>query len=187
MNLTFKGFLKGYCQELTGLKTTNIKKLLEASLAESPRVAEPLFLMAVTMGKQEYLMRLAGGTKWKDDYDAVSFALSQQQGSLEATLQRGELPTRYQSVWDAYRAKKEAVNNDRRVNGLMREKTLAALREAGMSCYRLCKDLGLNKGNVYAYLHKGDDTKVSRNTARAIMSYAQSQVPEPVRIPVPRD
>ena len=56
----------------------------------------------------------------------------------------------------------------------MREKTLAALEQSDTSCYSLCKQLGLNKGNVYAYLHGGDNSKVSRETARSIMEYALS-------------
>ena len=52
----------------------------------------------------------------------------------------------------------------------MRKKTLDALHANNVSIYRLCKDLGLNLG--YAYLSKGDATKVSRDTARTIMEYA---------------
>ena len=54
----------------------------------------------------------------------------------------------------------------------MRERTLGALREGpadGVSAYAICRELGLNKGNFYAYLNKGDLTKVSRSTARAIL------------------
>ena len=40
--------------------------------------------------------------------------------------------------------------------------------------YGLCRDLNLNKGNVYAYL-AGDDSKVSRETARRIMEYAEER------------
>lgn len=44
-------------------------------------------------------------------------------------------------------------------------------REA--TCYRICKKLKLNQGNVYAYLHGGDDTKVSRATARRIYCHVE--------------
>ena len=58
----------------------------------------------------------------------------------------------------------------------MRERTLEALREGpaeGVSAYAICRELGLNKGNFYTYLNKGDLTKVSRSTARAILQAAQ--------------
>ena len=55
----------------------------------------------------------------------------------------------------------------------MREKTLAALASSGRTVYSLCGELGLNRGNVYAYLNAGDVTKVSRATARRILEAAQ--------------
>ena len=56
----------------------------------------------------------------------------------------------------------------------MRKKTLEALEESGETRYGLCRALHLNKGNVYAYL-AGDDSKVSRKTARRIMEYAEGR------------
>ncbi len=91
---------------------------------------------------------------------------------IVAFLQSEQAPERYRKVWNAYLAKRDAVVADRRVSGLMREKTLAAMKARNVTPYRLCEDLGLNKGNVYAYLNKGDLTKVSRATARKIMEYA---------------
>jgi predicted transcriptional regulator len=55
----------------------------------------------------------------------------------------------------------------------MRPRIVEALARRGITRYRLCKDLGLNPGNVYAYL-AGDDTKVSKETARRILGYAES-------------
>lgn len=55
---------------------------------------------------------------------------------------------------------------------LMRKATLDAMERRRLTAYRVCKTLGLNLGNVYAYLGKGDVSKVSRNTARRIMEYA---------------
>lgn len=63
---------------------------------------------------------------------------------------------------------------DRRINALMRKRTLGALGKSGVTRYGLCRDLNLNKGNVYAYL-AGDDSKVSRKTARRIMEYAEGR------------
>ncbi|MCI8340259.1 MAG: MFS transporter [Eggerthellaceae bacterium] len=54
----------------------------------------------------------------------------------------------------------------------MRKATLDAMERRRLTAYRVCKTLGLNLGNVYAYLGKGDVSKVSRNTARRIMEYA---------------
>ena len=96
----------------------------------------------------------------------------------ESFAARDDIPQRYRNVYRAYRAKKDAPLADRRVSALMREKTLDALKISGMTNYRLCKDLGLNMGNVYAYLGKNDTTKVSRATARRIMEYATMRAEE---------
>ena len=66
----------------------------------------------------------------------------------------------------------EANKADRRIIELMRKATLDAMERRRLTAYRICKALDLNLGNVYAYLGKGDVSKVSRNTARRIMEYA---------------
>ena len=168
MNLTFKGFLKLYCQELAGEKTTSLKRLVELAATKAPRVAEPLLLFAAKQDKTDYLRRLSAGTWLAIEYDSACADIPRDGRSLETALERGDLPPRYEQVWNAYVAKKHAVDADRRVIGLMREKINDAMTRSGATCYQVCKELKLNQGNVYAYLHGGDDTKVSRATARRI-------------------
>lgn len=110
----------------------------------------------------------------EEGYGQVANELSEFPGTVEEWLQLDGTPSRYRKVWLAFRAKKDAVKNDRRVSSLMRNKTIEALRSSELTIYRLCKDLQLNMGNVYAYLNSGDATKVSRATARSIMEYAMS-------------
>ena len=171
MNLTFTGFLKGYCQELTGKSTLNFKKLIYSASTDAPRVAEPLFLLALLKDKGTYVLNLAQGTWMEGSYCDV-LDLYQKHGSLESFLNDENLPQRYKNVWSSFLAIKNKAVTDRRVIGLMRTKTLEALHKRSVTCYRLCKDLSLNRGNVYAYLHGGDTAKVSRDTARKIMDYA---------------
>lgn len=176
MNLTFKGFLKSYCRELTRLETSNLKKLLAAALHDSPRAAEAVVLYASSQNKFSHVTSLAGGT-WVEQLceearGAIGPSLPNSDEALAAVF--GPLPdnSRFKKVWLAYQAAKHGVANERRIAGLMREKTVAALQASGVTCYRLCKDLGLNMGNVYAYLNKNDTSKVSLDTARRIMKYA---------------
>ena len=114
------------------------------------------------------------------------FSLYGQSGGLASLCAGDKLPDRYANVWRAYRGMKEKPAADRRVNALMRKRTLEALEESGVTRYGLCRDLHLNKGNVYAYL-AGDDSKVSRETARRIMEYAEERgtqegVERPMRV-----
>mgnify|MGYP004630187251 FL=1 len=171
MNLTFEGFLKGYCRELSGQQSLSFRKLIDQARAAEPRVAEPLFLLALVQGKAGYVLKLSQGSWMEKDYQHV-LSLFDRIGDLPALCTDEELPNRYANVWRSYRGIKEKATADRRVNALMRKRTLDALGESGMTRYGLCRDLHLNKGNVYAYL-AGDDSKVSRETARRIMEYAE--------------
>lgn len=173
MNLTFEGFLKGYCRELSGQQSLSFRKLVGRATTVEPRVAEPLFLLALAQGKAEYVLGLSKGSWMEEGYRDV-LSLYGQAGSLAALCIEGKLPNRYANVWRAYRGVKEKPAADRRVNALMRKRTLEALKESGTTRYGLCRDLNLNKGNVYAYL-AGDDSKVSRETARRIMEYAEER------------
>ena len=172
MRLTCKGFLLAYCQELSGLQTTSIKKLAAAAAGEAPRVAEPLFLYALEAGKLALLLKSATGTWMEQEFEGLATAAAEYAGDAQGFLQAGSVPQRYTQVLSAYEARRQRTQADRRVIALMREKTLEGLGRSGVTCYRLCEELGLNKGNVYAYLNKGDLTKVSRATARRIMQFA---------------
>lgn len=173
MNLTFKGFLRSYVRELTGLETDNLKKLLAAVLNDAPAAAEALMVFAAVQDKARYLAKLAKGTSVEENYESFAGATNvANEEELINYLASPHAPDRYQKVWLAYRSKKEAIQADRRVIGLMRDKTLAAMKASGTTAYGLCKTLGLNAGNVYAYLNGGDATKVSRETARLIMAAA---------------
>lgn len=173
LNLTFEGFLKGYCRELSGQQSLSFRKLVKQATTVAPRVAEPLFLLALAQGKAEYVLGLSEGSWMEEGYRGV-LSLYAQTGSLASLCDEDKLPNRYANVWRAYRAVKEKPVADRRINALMRKRTLGALEESGVTRYGLCRDLNLNKGNVYAYL-AGDDSKVSRETARRIMEYAEER------------
>lgn len=108
----------------------------------------------------------------EEGYAQVAGELSGFPGTVEEWLQLDETPSLYRKVWLAFRAKKDAAKNDRRVSLLMRDKAVKALESSELTVYRLYKDLHLNMGNVYAYLNNGDAMKVSKAAARAIMNYA---------------
>ena len=170
MNLTFKGFLKAYCAEVTGVEATSLKRLCAACSSKAPAAAEAVMVFAAMQGKTEYLLKLAANTWMEEMYSAAAQEIKKCD-NVEEWLCTESAPQRFRKVWLAYTAKKNAASSDRRVILLMREKTLTAMEAASITTYRLCKNLGLNLGNVYAYLGKGDSTKVSRATARRIMDY----------------
>ena len=175
MRLTFRGWLLSYCQELTGLKTTSVKKLASAVGGGAPHASAAVFLLAVEVGRVGDLIARASDPDLLAEWEAIATMLPESPTSAEtfARANYGELPVRYRKVIDAYDAIAEGRENDEHAKVLMAAKTVAALENAGRTRYRLCRDLGLNEGNVYAWL-AGDPSKVSRDTARRAWRYAES-------------
>lgn len=179
--LTLKGFLRQYCRMLADLDTLSYARL--ASRAENgwARVVEPLVLLAVIEGKLPLLKKRAGAL--------VSEAVSQLEGTLgfsdgcdlagEATLleRKNELPESFRKVLVSYEAEVGKVANDRRLTGHLREMLLPIMEEKGLTGYRLCKELGLDSGNVYAFLANGDVKRVSKETAPRMLVFAEAYRP----------
>lgn len=174
MRLTFAGFVLQYCRELSGLDTTSVRKLCAAAAGDAPRTAEPLFLHALGASRLELLLGCCSGTWMEDGFSSLARLAEPYAGDALRFVEEADVPSRYTSVLDAYRSRLARTETDRRVIALMRGQTLEALGEGDITIYRLCTDLGLNKGNVYAYLNAGDVTKVSRDTARRILERARS-------------
>lgn len=175
MRLTFRGWLLSYCQELTGLKTTSVKKLVSAVEGSAPHASAAVFFLAVETERVDDLLDRASDPELLAEWESMAAMLPESPTGAEAFARTNydDLPIRYRKVIDAYDAVAEGRENDERAKALMAEKTVAALANAGKTRYRLCRDLGLNEGNVYAWL-AGDPSKVSRATARRAWRYAES-------------
>ena len=174
MNRNFNRFLEAYCRELAGVQTLNIRKLAVLAASDRPRLRETLLVFCLAHGKEQYLMKVIPDQVMKAEYAQVIAAVAKAP-SLEVYLSSGDAPKRYAQVYDAFLAQGSDLRaSDLRINELLRKKTLAALKERGVTRFSLCKALGLNTGNVYTYL-AGDPSKVSRDTARRIYDYALSR------------
>lgn len=176
MNLTFKGFLKIYCSELAGIQTTNIRRLVNAANTKAPRVAEPLFVYANVAGKAKYLISVSENTWMYDDYVKLSQIINQKFSNVQEFLKSDFAPKRYAEVLKAYNSKDDILNSNRRILNKLRPKINDSLKKAGMSKYKVCKELGINTGNFYAYMN-GDDSKISSEIAYAVISLGNSEKP----------
>lgn len=168
MRRTLKGFLQHYCIELSGIHTSSLRRLCYAA-KDNARLVEPLFCLAAEEGKAAYLVKLSEGTWFHEEYERMAHYL-REYGSVIEFLKSGNAPARYASVFEAFLAQGDVLAADRRMNGILRERISSVLKRGEVTRYKICKDLGLNVGNVYAYL-AGDDTKVSNSTARKIYEY----------------
>lgn len=175
MRRTFEGWLRRYCCELTGLQTTSVKKLCRAVASKTPHAAEVVFLYALDKGKGSDAVRLASEDDLQHTWSVLESASAGYEGRAEAFLRDNyeKLDKRVQGVLDAYDSIDARAANSLVVKQQMSSAVVQLLDSAGVTRYRLCKDLGLNEGNVYAWL-AGDPTKVSRATARKIWEYAEA-------------
>ena len=157
------------------MKTTSVKKLVSAVEESAPHASAAVLFLAVETGRISELISRASDSELLAEWESVSAMLPEDPIGAEAfaRMNYDDLPVRYRKVIDAYDAVAEERENDEHAKALMAEKTVAALESAGKTRYRLCKDLKLNEGNVYAWL-AGDPSKVSRATARRAWRYAES-------------
>lgn len=181
MNLTFKGFLKMYLAELSGMQTTNIRRLVNAANTDTPRVAEPLFVYSVVSDKLDYLLTVSEKTWMHKDYLNLSSIYNKQFVDVIDFLKSDLAPKRYAAVLDAFNAKDDILNSNRRILEKLRPKVESSLKRSGISKYKACKDLGINPGNFYAYMN-GDNSKISEEIAYAVIDLGDGVIKQPATL-----
>lgn len=167
--LTFEGYLSSYVQHLAGRKTLSLSKLM--GLAESePRVVEPLLLWAVVSGHADRLSRLLSG---QQTLELRTLAALNERGQLESALAEDDssLRTEYTKVWRSYTVRRDASARDAQLKLKMRDRALELEAVKGVTRYRMAKDLGLNPGNLHAFLTQAKTSKLSLERAYELVNY----------------
>lgn len=159
-----------YCQGLTEIKTRSLKAFFEKALRDTSRAAEPLLLLALCQGREEYLERLAAGTRFEEKYQVFLEGFKKSGNNLEDYLKLDSAPRQYKKIYLSYRSKTEQLERDRRVLESLIDQVNLMVKEAGITRYELSKNLNINKGNLYAFL-KGDTSKLSRSTAMNLYNH----------------
>jgi len=172
--LTFSGFLEPYVRYLSGEDTLAQPRLV-ALLPAEPRLVEPLLLWATVTGRYVRLARLL-----VDDHRLVAdlrllVSLSEE-GRLEEALasEDPQLRPEYAKAWRSYVARRDAPARDARLKLEARERILALEAERSVSRYRMAKDLGLNPGNLHAFLSQGDPGKLRLEKAYRLVEYLEA-------------
>lgn len=163
MSRSFRGFLLAYCQDLTGRKTTSLKRLFQAMREDAPRAHEAVFLLAAVDGRLEYLLRVACGTDCEASYGSAAADLRASGGDVLRWLEGLSEASRYRKVWNAWRSESTRLQRDREMMPGVRRALAQELDQRGLTRAQACRMLGLNKGNFYAFMG-GDMTKMSRAT-----------------------
>lgn len=172
--LTLEGFLESYVKYLSGENTLALPRLVRLLPAE-PRLVEPLVLWAAATGRSGRLAALLND----DDATAAEAALVERlslEGRLESVLDSADplLRPEYSKAWRSYVARRDAAARDARLKLDARARVLALKAEKSVSQYRMAKDLGLNPGNLNAFLVQADPQKLGLDKAYALVRYLEA-------------
>lgn len=172
--LSFKGFLEAYLRHLSGQESLALSCLAPLASTQK-RLVEPLVLWAVTTEKTGTLSKhFAGQPKLLAELHQL--ATLADAGLLEAALSTGDstLRSEYLKVWRSYVVRREAHSRDERLKLEARRRVLALEASGQVTRYRMAKDLGLNQGNLFAFLKQGNPKKLSLDRAYELVEYLEA-------------
>jgi hypothetical protein len=148
---------------------------LVSLLPAEPRLAEPLVLWAATTDRGDRLTTLL-----KEDRALASELHLVERLAAESRLEDAlasadpRLRPEYAKAWRSYVARRAASARDARLKLDARARVLALEAEKGVSRYRMAKDLGLNPGNLNAFLVQGNPRKPALDKAFDLVRYLEA-------------
>lgn len=171
--LTFSGFLQKYVRELSEQNTMSLYKLANEATRKNPRLREPLLLYALFKDKADVLLSATKDKQLHTEYASL-LELFDKARMLEALMsQSSNLPSGYLKIWKSYLSEKNRIATDNQTKVLMRNQIVRLQNEKHVTNYRLYVDLGLNPGNLNAFLKHGDSSKLSLDTSRKVLNYLE--------------
>lgn len=172
--LTFAGYLDTYVQYLAGRKTLALPQLV-ALMEGEPRLVEPLLLWAAVRGHAQRMSKLL---KEHDDLQReLNLLVSlQTDRRLDSALaaEDPQLRPEYSKAWRSYTVRRDAPTRDAQLKLEARKRVLDLEVSKHVSRYRMAKDLGLNPGNLHAFLAQVNPSKVSLDRAFELVRYLEA-------------
>jgi hypothetical protein len=172
--LTFAGFLKSYVRSLSLCDSLRITSLVQEAEEQNLRLKEPLVLYALFCGKEELLLTASKGLSFQEECEKLLSRYNPEEMQRSFVCGDPSLPQGYHKVWHSYLSRKNQLQTDNATKQLMRQRILKLQADSGVSNYRIYTALGLNPGNLNAWLKYGTSEKVSLNTARKTLNYLKT-------------
>jgi len=171
--LTFPGFLQTYVRALSGEDTLALPRLAILSQSEA-RLVEPLLLWAAVTDRAKRLGRLLEGRPSLQQ-ELQTLARLRLAGCLESELAASSpnLRPEYFKVWHSYVVRRDVLIRDKELRLKVRKRVLELESQKSVTRYRMAKDLGLNPGNLHAFLSQGDPTKLSLDRVADLVEYLE--------------
>ena len=123
-------------------------------------------------GQIELLQKSIRGTALAAAYEELPDDPTEMEKQFRA--EPSELPEAYGKVWHSYLVYKKRGKRDEETKELMRQQIVHLQSERGVSNYRLYTSLGLNPGDLNAWLKHGDGKKISLKTALAVLEQVRA-------------
>jgi len=169
----FVRWIKKQVLEIAGTDSFCLRKLTAVAQNEKPRLAEPLLLYAVAVGHTDRLMSFIYQEDIRKSYEkilSILIGVDLNEAALSSRL-NDALPREYGKFLASYRASYNRPETTKDSKRMRWERSRVLQLEKGISTADIYRALGLNAGNVNAYLKHGDTDKVSLQNATDIMNY----------------
>lgn len=173
--LTFKGFLKKYLNELSYCHSNSFYKLSKEAESQNPRLREPLLIYANLSLEKDKLLRILSYYKWfQKDYD---YFKNYQKSNLlidDLTNDESDIPIDYKKVYKTYINLRDYTVHDMYTKELMWNKIAKLKSEKSISNYRLYTDLNLNHGNLNDFVKNKRFSKLSLVNTKKVLNYLEN-------------
>ncbi len=172
--LTFAGYLRSYVPYLADSESLSLVRLWERTVSH-PRAVEPVLLLAAVTGRPSSLLRrLRAAPELAAELELLSELANA--GQLESALadEDPRLRAEYLKAWRSYVVRRDAHVRDAELKSLARQRALELETKRDVTRYRVAKDLGLNPGNLHAFLTQGNVSKLSLDHAYELVEYLEA-------------
>ena len=160
---TFPGFIKYYIYDLTGSKSLNVHKLAK-KLDNNRRLLEPLILYCLFFNKTEILKK----------YICQEYRKLVNEITIENAFdEKYKYEYCFLKVKTSYERRAKKYDYNKAIKTMIRENIKKEMEKKNLSIYFIYKSLHLNKGNVNAFISKGDVDKLSLETTHKIICFVR--------------
>ena len=170
----FVGWVSRELRYLSGENTLNLRRLAFLAQNNVPRLWERLVFYTIATCRVDRLKTFL----YRDDLAAELDEICEKVGSANfndpCSAEHLQLPPRYDKVLLSYKAAYRKIDARNASKMLRWEKSVEIQKKKGVSNAQICQALGLDAGNINAYLKYAQIDRVSLEKATDIMKYLYS-------------
>lgn len=170
----FKGWVTRELAYLSGENTLNLRRLAFLAQDKEPRLWERLALYTLATGQTERLKSFLYRDELVEELDTLAGEAGGFDYNNPDGIESLEMPLRYKKALLSYKAAYQKIDSRNESKKLRLKKIVELQKKKGISTAQVCRALGLDAGNVSAYLKKAEIDRISLENATAILKYLHS-------------